>query len=223
MSPAKSHFSVNLSSLVGEAQDNSALASARSLGGLSVAASALAASNSMLRGGSGAEECLSLPDEVAASTAAGAANGSGSPMRRGAPPAEALSGPERAKAEYHHARGYSLRKQGNFRGAVEEYSAAISLHPRHFKALFNRGFSHDKLGEHARAVADYSAALAVEPANSYALYNRGITLDRMGNYEAATADFTAAIAQDPNNADFYHNRGFSLRKQVLGRGLQNCI
>lgn len=52
----------------------------------------------------------------------------------------------RAKlADYYHARGYAARKQGNFAGAVEEYSRALGLTPSHFKALFNRGFSYDKV------------------------------------------------------------------------------
>ena len=51
----------------------------------------------------------------------------------------------KAKADYHHARGYAFRKQGKFEAAIEEYTQAINLDPRHFKALFNRGFSHDKV------------------------------------------------------------------------------
>jgi len=136
---------------------------------------------------------------------------------QGRPGSAQLPGSQHGKADWHHARGYSLRKQGNFRAAVEEYTKAIDADPWHFKALFNRGFSYDKLGEHAQAVQDYTRALRVDPTNSYALYNRGITLDQLGDYAAATADFTAAIEQDPTNADFYHNRGFSLRKQGQGR------
>lgn len=53
---------------------------------------------------------------------------------------------KRAKlADYYHARGYAARKQGNFKGAVDEYTRALSLSPTHFKALFNRGFSFDKV------------------------------------------------------------------------------
>jgi Flp pilus assembly protein TadD len=48
-------------------------------------------------------------------------------------------------ADYYHARGYAARKQGNFKGAVEEYTRALALSPTHFKALFNRGFSYDKV------------------------------------------------------------------------------
>lgn len=51
-------------------------------------------------------------------------------------------------AEQHHARGYAARKQGRFDVAVEEYSKALALEPRHFKALFNRGFSYDKVCVH---------------------------------------------------------------------------
>ena len=48
-------------------------------------------------------------------------------------------------ADAAHSRGYALRKQGNFLGAVEAYSEAIKLQPGHFKALFNRAFSYDKV------------------------------------------------------------------------------
>ncbi|KAL0021276.1 hypothetical protein WJX79_005975 [Trebouxia sp. C0005] len=126
------------------------------------------------------------------------------------------SASQRARlADEHHGQGYSLRKQGNFAAAIEEYSQAIALDPQHFKALFNRGFSWDKVGEYERAVEDYTQALQVDPQNSYAYYNRGITRDRSGDYEGAIADFTHAITLDPANADFFHNRGFSLRK--MGR------
>lgn len=61
-----------------------------------------------------------------------------------------LQGPASAShrarlADEHHAKGYSLRKQGDFAAAIEEYSQAIALEPHHFKALFNRGFSWDKV------------------------------------------------------------------------------
>lgn len=48
-------------------------------------------------------------------------------------------------ADYFHARGFAHRKSGNFKVAIEDYSRAIELDPRHFKALFNRGFSYDKV------------------------------------------------------------------------------
>jgi tetratricopeptide (TPR) repeat protein len=115
-------------------------------------------------------------------------------------------------ADYYHSRGYALRKRGDFVAAIADYTRAISLDPRHFKAYFNRGFSYDKLGEYDRAIQDYTTALAVSPNNAYALYNRGISQDRKGDFVAAIQDFTLALQVDSTNADFFHNRGFSNRK-----------
>ena len=47
--------------------------------------------------------------------------------------------------EEHHAMGYTLRKQGDFQGAILRYSRALEGQPGHFSALFNRGFCHDKV------------------------------------------------------------------------------
>ena len=118
-------------------------------------------------------------------------------------------------SEEHHAKGYQLRKQGDFQAAIAEYSTAIALDANNFKAWFNRGFAHDKLGLYDKAIADYSRALLVDPANAYAYYNRGISYDRIGAYEYACEDFRAAIRYAPDNADFYHNKAFCLRK--MGR------
>lgn len=57
-----------------------------------------------------------------------------------------------ADADAHHARGFALRRRGDFAGAIAEYSRAISADPRHFKALFNRGFAHDKLRDFPAAI-----------------------------------------------------------------------
>jgi tetratricopeptide (TPR) repeat protein len=53
----------------------------------------------------------------------------------------------RVQAEKFHADGYKLRREGDFEGAIFEYSRALDADNKHFKALFNRGFAYDKLGE----------------------------------------------------------------------------
>ena len=47
--------------------------------------------------------------------------------------------PRSSEADAHHARGFALRKKGDFRGAIAAYSEAIALDKNHFKAFFNRG------------------------------------------------------------------------------------
>ena len=44
-----------------------------------------------------------------------------------------------------HAKGYTLRKQGKFEAAIQEYSRAIALNADDFQALFNRAFCNDKV------------------------------------------------------------------------------
>lgn len=60
------------------------------------------------------------------------------------PEKTALSAPCSSADEY-HARGYALRKQGNFTGAIQAYTQALEQEPSHFKAVFNRAFSYDKV------------------------------------------------------------------------------
>lgn len=47
--------------------------------------------------------------------------------------------PRSSEADAHHARGFALRKKGDFHGAIAAYSQAIALDKHHFKAFFNRG------------------------------------------------------------------------------------
>lgn len=117
------------------------------------------------------------------------------------------------EADMAHAKGFNLRRVGDFAGAIEKYTRAIELDPGHFKAYFNRGFAYDKIREFEKAVQDYTRALKIDPNNAYAYYNRGIAYDRAGQWNSAIEDFTKAIQILPNYADFYHNRGFCYRKQ----------
>ena len=85
----------------------------------------------------------------AAALAAGGASSTAPALsacsRTESPLPAASASPPLAPADEHHARGYALRKRGDFSGAVAEYSRALELEPRHFKALFNRAFSYDKV------------------------------------------------------------------------------
>ncbi len=110
-------------------------------------------------------------------------------------------------------RRYSLRKAGDYEGAVREYSLALAADAHHFKAHFNRAFSNDKLGRYSStrcpcqppASADGSArgercGWAV-PSPAAALRRR--------RYAEAIADYSAAIRIDARNPFAYYNRGIS--------------
>ena len=68
-------------------------------------------------------------------------------------------------ADYYHGMGYQLRREGDYRGAINYYTLALESSPQHFKALFNRGFAFDKLGEFSAAIRDYSSSLELELPN----------------------------------------------------------
>lgn len=50
------------------------------------------------------------------------------------------------QSEMHHLRGYQYRKEGDYEKAIAEYTRALQIDSRNFKAWFNRGFLYDKLG-----------------------------------------------------------------------------
>lgn len=108
--------------------------------------------------------------------------------------------------------GYARRKEGDFQGAIVEYSKAIEIDPQSFRSLFYRGFAFHSSGDFPRAIEDYTSAIAVDAANSFAFYNRGITRERVADLHGAIEDFTQAISLDPSSADSWHNRGYSHRR-----------
>ena len=56
-----------------------------------------------------------------------------------------LQGAGKGAVEEHHARGYMLRKRGDFDSAILQYGKALEAQSNHFSALFNRGFCYDKV------------------------------------------------------------------------------
>ena len=76
------------------------------------------------------------------------------------------------RADSHHAEGFACRKRGDYEAAIQAYTRAIELDPKHFKAYFNRGFAQDKLRNHGAAIGDYTRALELDPRNPYGYYNR---------------------------------------------------
>lgn len=70
--------------------------------------------------------------------------------------------------------------QGLFELAICDYTMAVSLNPRHARALYNRAFCHDRLDHSEHAIQDYGRALQLEPHNATAFHNRGSLYERVG-------------------------------------------
>jgi tetratricopeptide (TPR) repeat protein len=59
-------------------------------------------------------------------------------------------------------RGFDKAKTGDLRGAIEDYSRAITQDSTYVLALFNRGINWYNLGNYALAVADFNAAVRIK-------------------------------------------------------------
>ncbi len=123
---------------------------------------------------------------------------------------------------YFH-RGLARAVQGDRAGAVEDYTAAISLYtdPADKAEMYsNRGFNLDVQGDLDAAIEDYTQAIAFYPdpaGKAEAFNNRGFTRDVQGDLDAAIEDYTAAISLFPDpvyKAEAFYNRG--LTRDVQG-------
>ncbi|MBI5958083.1 MAG: tetratricopeptide repeat protein [Chloroflexi bacterium] len=66
-------------------------------------------------------------------------------------------------AERYFSHGNLLHDLGNDQGAIENYSEAIRLNPKHAQTYLSRALVYEKQGEYQKALADYDAALHIIP------------------------------------------------------------
>jgi tetratricopeptide (TPR) repeat protein len=108
-----------------------------------------------------------------------------------------------AKAKY---------KDGDYHGAIVEYTLAIQFHPQIALAFCCRGDAYYKLGKEAQALADYHRAIELNPRLAIGYYRRGNLYSSMKNYALAVGEYSQAIELKPNFALAYSNRGFAYRE-----------
>ena len=113
-----------------------------------------------------------------------------------------------------------LNKQGKFKEAIDEATAALVLSPTNSTAMFARGASYISLRQYDLALADYDALVRQDGKNASYLNQRGLTLFRKGSdfYDRALADYTQGLAfatSDAARSTLYFNRGliYKLRSQ----------
>jgi tetratricopeptide (TPR) repeat protein len=109
---------------------------------------------------------------------------------------------------YFH-RGLNRHTSGDMKGAIEEYSEALRLHPNFAEVYYKRGLSRNQLGDLKGAIADYSQAISIN--SSYAgIYNhRGLARHDLGDTKGAIEDFNQALILNPKFPEAYQNRGMT--------------
>ena len=110
-----------------------------------------------------------------------------------------------AELAFQHGNTLSMLGQQNM--AVEAYSAAIELNPRHAHAYNNRGIALHVKGEYDSAIKDYAKAIELNPNYAGGYNNRGVTYGEINEYGRAIRDYQAAIKLDPKFTLAYNNLG----------------
>lgn len=108
-----------------------------------------------------------------------------------------------AKAKY---------KNGDYQGAIVEYTLAIQFHPEIALAFCCRGDAYYKLGKEEQSLADYNRAIELNPQLAIGYYRRGNLYISTKNYDLALGEYSRAIELKPNFALAYANRGFAYQE-----------
>jgi len=104
-------------------------------------------------------------------------------------------------------RGNTKYNQGDYTGAIADYTKAIEIDPKSPSAYNNRGNVKCKLQDYTGAIADYTKAIEIDPKFVEAYFNRGSTKDRLRDIAGAIEDYSKAIEISPDYDEAYWARG----------------
>ncbi len=89
-------------------------------------------------------------------------------------------------------RGIYRDKQGDYAGAIADFSEVIKLDSLDDMAYYNRGLSRKNKGDYAGALADLNKTVVLKPLYD-AYYYRGNVKGLLGDYKGAVSDFNSAL------------------------------
>ncbi len=108
---------------------------------------------------------------------------------------------------YYWLRGTDRVANGQVKGAVADFSQAISQKPDFAEAYDNRAVAFAQTGNVEGAIQDFTKAAAINPANPQPFYNRASLKASTGNFPGALEDYTAFLSRAPRNGKAYVDRG----------------
>ena len=128
-----------------------------------------------------------------------------------------ISVPEKVNAEtskFYFDRGYEKSKNGDYYGAISDFSKAIEINPYDDYAFYNRGWNKAKLKDYYGAISDYTKAIEIDPHESF-YYNRGISKSKVEDYYGAISDYKKSIELNPQKLDAYNNIAYIKRNKEI--------
>ncbi len=113
----------------------------------------------------------------------------------------------RSSAADYVSRGEQKAGDGNFEGAIADYTEAIRLNPNDADAFNARGYAYFKLKQYSKAISDHTEAIRLQPNDSMTYVQRSVSYQGLGEYAKAITDCTEAIRLLPVNSFAYVVRG----------------
>jgi tetratricopeptide (TPR) repeat protein len=110
--------------------------------------------------------------------------------------------------------GNNRFSQKDYRGAIADFTQAISLNSQSALAYSGRGASYNELGDYKAALEDLNQALRLDGTNGITHNNRGYTNTSLGNFRAAESDYTLAIKYNPQETKNYLARRGNARVRL---------
>ena len=90
--------------------------------------------------------------------------------------------------EFYFDRALEKGKNGDYYGAISDFTKAIDINPNDSEAYFNRGWNKAKLKDYYGAISDYTKAIEINPKDDDAYYNRGNAKTALKDYYGAISD-----------------------------------
>jgi tetratricopeptide (TPR) repeat protein len=118
------------------------------------------------------------------------------------------------------ARGYYRLTNGNYRGALADYTQAIEIDDQDPHLWLNRGMAKEKLNDLTGAFGDYTQAIELQENFANAWVNRGNVLMKQSRFQDAIEDYTVAILHQPDYGYAFLNR--ALAKHYAQKSSDAC-
>ncbi|MCF8232722.1 MAG: tetratricopeptide repeat protein [Bacteroidales bacterium] len=115
--------------------------------------------------------------------------------------------------EEYFLRGIAKYNLGDHRGALNDFSQTLSIHPFYTQALHYRGVTYSVLMEKNKAIQDFNEALEFDPYNAKVLMSRGAVYLQMNKLDKALKDLDKAIMIDNDMALAYLNRAMVYKEK----------
>jgi putative GTP pyrophosphokinase len=99
----------------------------------------------------------------------------------------------------HKHRGMADFARSRYHDAIDDFSHALELDKKSYKAAYYRGVVYSVLKQYAAAIDDFTQSLAINPFQAFCLFRRGQAYYHAGDYPQALADCEASLALEPDN------------------------